>query len=114
MNPYLIIAALVAILAAGAGGFKLGADHEIAAKAREDKHITEAIEAATITAAKAIAAQSPVFTTINQKVRHEVSTNTVFADCRLPDTSLQLVNQALNGGAIPASRSELPKADPSP
>lgn len=108
MNPYLIIAALLAVLAAGAGGFKLGADHEIAAKAREDKHITEAIEAATASAAKAIAAQSPVFTTINQKVRHEVSTNTVFADCRLPDTSLQLVNQALNGGTAPSGSGKLP------
>ena len=34
MNPYLIIACLVAILGAGAGGFKLGADHEVASQAR--------------------------------------------------------------------------------
>ena len=97
MNPYLIIAALVAVLTAGAGGFKLGADHEIASQAREQKHITEAVDAATNVAAQTIANIKPKYTTIQNEVQREIRTNTVFADCKLPANSLLLVNQALNG-----------------
>ena len=32
MNPYLIIATLLAVLSAGAGGFRLGVDHEKASQ----------------------------------------------------------------------------------
>lgn len=109
MNPYLIIAMLAGILAAGAGGFKLGADHEIAAQAREQKHITEAVEAANLSAAQAIAQIKPKYTTIKQEVQREIIENRVFTDCRLPADSLRLVNQAL--GAEPATDSKLPKAN---
>jgi len=109
MNHYLIIAALVAVLAAGAGGFKLGADHEIASQAREQKHITEAVEAANKTAAQAIAAIKPKYTTIQNEVQREIRTNTVYSDCKLPADGLRLVQQALNGGAIPTGDSKLPK-----
>jgi len=108
MNPYLIIAALVAVLAAGAGGFKLGADHEVAAQAREDQHIATAVEAANVTSATAIAALKPVYTTIQGKVIHETSTNTVYADCHQSPDGLRLVNQALSGGTIAPSDSKLP------
>ena len=112
MNPYLIIAALVAVLAAGAGGFKLGADHEIAAKAREQKHIAEAVDAANNVSAQAIATLKPVYTTINSEIQREIRTKTVFSDCKLPPDSLRLVNQALTGGAIISSGGKLPsKAD---
>lgn len=111
MNPYLIIAFLVAILGAGAGGFKLGADHEVAAQAREDEHVAKAVDAANKTSAEAIAAIRPKYTTIQNEVQREIRTNTVFADCKLPADSLRLVNQALNGGAVAISDSKLPKAD---
>jgi len=52
MNPYVLFALLGAILAAGAGGFKLGVDHEVAAQAREDAHIAQAVDAATAVAAQ--------------------------------------------------------------
>ena len=111
MNPYLIIAILAGFLAAGAGGFKLGADHEVAAQAREQNHIAEAVDAANNTAAQAIAAIKPVYTTIQGKVIHETSTNTVYADCHQSADGMRLVNQALNGGAIPADSGKLPKPD---
>jgi uncharacterized protein HemX len=111
MNPYLIIAALVAVLAAGAGGFKLGADHEIASQAREQKHITEAVDAATTAAAQAIATIKPKYTTIQNEVQREIRTNTVFADCKLPPDSLRLVNQALNAGTVTTADSKLSKPD---
>lgn len=111
MNPYLIISMLVGVLIAGAGGFKLGMDHEEATQAREQKHITEAVEAANNAAAQAIAAIKPKYTTIQNEVQREIRTNTVYADCKLPADGLRLVNQALNGGAITPDSVKLPKPD---
>jgi uncharacterized protein HemX len=111
MNPYLIIAALLSVLAAGAGGFKLGADHQLAAQAREQNHIAEAVDAANTAAAQAIAQIKPKYTTIQNEVQREIRTNTVFADCKLPADSLRLVNQALNGGAEAPGGGKLPGAD---
>tara|TARA_R110000868_G_scaffold215878_1_gene466022 strand:- start:991 stop:1335 length:345 start_codon:yes stop_codon:yes gene_type:complete len=112
MNPYLIIAMLVGVLAAGAGGFKLGADHEVAAQAREQNHIAEAVDAANSTAAEAIAAIKPIYTTIQGKTIYETSNNTVYRDCAHSPTGLQLVNQALNGGAVAPDSGKLPKPEP--
>lgn len=111
MNPYLIIAALLAVLGAGAGGFKLGADHQLAAQTREQNHIAEAVDAANAAAAQAIAQIKPKYTTIQNEVQREIRTNTVFADCKLPADSLRLVNQALNGGAEAPGGGKLPGAD---
>lgn len=114
MNPYLIIACLAAILAAGAGGFRLGVDHEVAAQAREDAHIAEAVDAANASAAQAIAKLKPTYTTIQGKVRHEVETNTVYRDCKLSPDGLLLANQALAGGTETASGGKLPAPDATP
>lgn len=111
MNPYIIIFVLVALGGAGAGGFKLGADHEIASQAREQNHIAEAVDAANATAAQAIATLKPKYTTIQGKVIHETSTNTVYADCHQSVNGMRLVNQSLGGGAIAPDSGKLPKAD---
>lgn len=111
MNPYLVIAALLAVLAAGAGGFKLGADHEVAAKARENEHVTAAIEAASTAAAHAIAKIKVVNTTIQNEVQHEIRTNTVYADCHNSAGGLRSINEALSG-AKPVGDSKLPAPVP--
>lgn len=95
MNLYLIIAILVAILGAGAGGFKLGADYEVAAKAREDKHIAEAVDAANSASAAAIAQLKPKYTTISNQLEKQIETHTVYRDCRLDPTAFELINSAL-------------------
>jgi DNA-binding protein len=109
MNPYIIIACLVAILGAGAGGFKLGADHEIAAKAREEQHISEAIDAANTASAQAIAKIKVNNTTIQNEVQHEIQTQTIYSDatCRHTADGLRLVNKALTNSPA-ASDSKLP------
>ena len=113
MSPYTIIAALLAAAASCALGFKLGADHEVAAQAREQAHIAEAVDAATTAAAQAIAAIKPKYTTIQAEVQREIRTNTVFADCKLPADSVRLVNQALRpGAAASAGGGQLPSAHP--
>ena len=111
MNPYLIIACLVAILTAGAGGFRLGVDHEVAAQAREDAHIAEAVDAATNVAAKVIAQLKPKYTTISNQLEKQIETHTVYRDCRLDPVGLQLANQALTAGASASVDRQLPSAD---
>lgn len=111
MNPSIIIALLLTVMGAAAGGFKLGSDHEVASLAREQNHIAEAVDAANMVAAQAIASIKPKYTTIQTEVQREILTNTVFADCKLPADSLRLVNQALNGGTVAPDRGKLPKPD---
>lgn len=111
MNPYLIIACLVAILGAGAGGFKLGVDHEVAGQARAEKLVADAEKNMQTAAAKVIATMRPTYTTIHQELEREIRTETVYADCRHSPVGMQLLNQALNGGTVAPSDSKLPKAD---
>lgn len=114
MNPYLIIAALAAVLAAGAGGFKLGADHEVASQARAQEQLEKVIEATTAATAEAISKIKVVNRTIQNEVRHETSTQTVYRDnrCAHTDNGLRLANQALDpAGSFAVGGGKLPKAD---
>lgn len=113
MNPYLIIGALVSMLAVGYGGFKLGSDHEIAAQAREAKHIEQAVSAATAAAADAIAKIKVTNKTIQNEVRHETTTQSVYRDCSHTPNGLRLVNQALDPStAFTLGSGKLPTANP--
>lgn len=110
MNPYLIIACLLAVLGAGAGGFKLGVDHEVASQAREDEHVAQAIDAANHTAAEAISKIRVVNTTIQNEVQHELQTSVVYRDCLHTPDGLRLINKALAAPGAPGD-SKLPGAD---
>lgn len=113
MNPYLVIAALLAVLGAGAAGFKLGADHEQASQAREDQQVAKAVDAANATAAAAIAKLRPKYTTIQAKVQNEVQKVPVYlsSGCDHSDNGLRLVNEALSGYAKPVGGLKLPRLD---
>lgn len=108
MNPWIVI---VAFLAVGAGGFKLGIDHELAQQKREDDIVQKAEEKMTKAAADAIAQLRPKYTTIQGKLEKQIETNTVYRDCKLDPIGLSLVNQALTGGAEAATGGKLPKVD---
>lgn len=110
MNPYLIVASLVAVMIAGAGGFKLGMDHQKASEADKRELVAEAVDAANQSAAQAIAKIKVTNQTINQEVRREVETHTVYAECRATPGGLSGINAALSG-AKPAGDSKLPQAD---
>lgn len=112
MNPYLIIACLVAILGAGAGGFKLGADHEVASQARADAQVAKAVDAANTAAAEAISNIKVVNTTIQNEVQREIRTNTVYAECHNTAAGLRLSNDALSGSKS-IGDSKLPTIDTS-
>jgi hypothetical protein len=112
MNPYALLAWAAAIALALAGGFKLGSDHEVASQAREDKHITEAVNAANATAAAAISGLKPKYTTITGKLEKEIEIRTEYRTCKLSPDGLLLANQALDPSAAYAVGSgKLPKAD---
>ncbi len=112
MNPYLIIIALGAVLAAGAGGFRLGADHEKASQIDQKEMVAAAVDAANETSAKAIAALKVKSTTINNEVQREVRTHTIYSDCKLTPGGVLLANQVLDPSrAFAVGSGKLPKAD---
>lgn len=112
MNPYLIIAAFLAIAASGVGGFKLGVDHEIASQAREDQHIAQAVDAANATAAAAIAQIKVTHRAIYNKTITETTSAPVYRDpdCRNSAGGMQLIQAALANGQ-PTDSGKLPTAD---
>jgi hypothetical protein len=110
MNPWLIIAALLAVVGAFLYGEHTGAAGEIAKQKTLDDVIRDVREAAQTGAANAIAANKPVNQTIVQKATREIETNTVYHDCVNTAGQLRNINQALTGIAQPAGDSKLPKA----
>lgn len=116
LNPWVMLAIAIAWGAsvAGAGwyGIGVGRDGEIAGQARINKAIEDTKEAAQQGAAAAIAANKPINTTIVQKTQREVRENTVYVDCRVPSSGVQLANEALTGKpAEPAGGGKLPPSD---
>ena len=111
MNPYLCIALLAGYIAAIAGGFKLGVDHELAGQSRENKHIAQAVDAANNTAATAIAKIKVTHQVINQKVIHETSNSVVYRECVNTPDGLRLINSALTNSQ-PIDSDKLPPANP--
>jgi hypothetical protein len=101
MNPYTIIGALLiwgVTFVAGYGyGHRAGVDRTISGQASADQVRRETIEAAQQGAAQAIATLKPVNTTIVQKTQKEVRENTVYRDCRVPASGVQLANEAITG-----------------
>lgn len=116
MNPWLILGAVILwVVSSGAvyvKGQSVGANRVIAEQAKVNKAIDETRAAAQQGAAAAIAANRPINNTIVQKVQHEIRTERVYSDCRVPASGLQLANQAITGRpAEPAGGGSLPSAD---
>lgn len=111
MNPYLLLGILAVTAGLCAGSFKLGMDHQVATEEDKRELVAEAADAAGNAAAAAIAALSPKYTTIHNKLEREIETHTVYRDCKLSPDGLLLANQALSGGKS-SDKGELPKVDP--
>lgn len=111
MNPWLITVALLAVMGAGWGGFRLGVDHEQASRSREEKVVAKAVEAATTASARAIAGIKVTNTTIYQELQREIHKEPVYIDCRHSAVGLQRTNEALEGRAQRPGAGQLPAAD---
>lgn len=115
MNPYVLIAIIVGWLTttgtAGYLAYDYGTSSTIAAQKKQEDLIREAGEAAQRGAAEAIAKIKPRNTTIQQEVRREIETNTVYRDCRITPDGMRLANEALTGRTQPPGGGKLPGAD---
>lgn len=98
MNPILI--GLLGCTLAFAGGTwygtGLGEDREYAKRAREEAIVAKAVEGSEKAAAKAIAANKPIYTTIKQQATYEHTTERIYSDCKLPASGVQRINAAIN------------------
>nr|WP_319566324.1 hypothetical protein [uncultured Rhodoferax sp.] len=112
MNPYLIIAALVSVMGAGWGGFRLGVDHEKAGQIDKQALVSEAVDAANSVAAEAISKLIPKNTTIRQTLEKEIRENTIYSDCKSSPDSVRSFNSAIEPAAIPAGDIKLPATNP--
>lgn len=120
MTPVVWVAsagALASLLAFGGGtavGMGIGEDREYAKRAREDSIVEKTREASQQGAAAEIAKIKPRNVTIRQETEREIKTQTVYADCRVPATGLQLANEAITGiRPEPLGTGQLPGADAS-
>lgn len=111
MNPYIALFAVLGLIGVFGAGVGVGKKWEEGRNAIEQNHIAEAVDAANAASAEAIAGIKVTNQTINNKVRHEVETNTVYSDCKLTSNGVFLANSALSG-TKPPSGGELPKTDP--
>ena len=112
MNPYLLLAGVIAWAASVAGAFfygqGVGKDSEIATQAREDKVAVIASEAAASAAARAISKLEVKHVTIRQKADTVIREVPAYRDCVNDQRVLDSINQAR--GYEPAGSGVVPSA----
>lgn len=114
LNPWVILAALVALSSLTGGAYIKGrgdgAAGVVAKQAHDDQLRMETLQLAQQGAAEAIAAIEVKNVTIRQKLETRIVDNPVYRDCVTDDGMLKLTNEAITGQ--PAPDSVVPGADP--
>lgn len=110
MNPYIILAAVLAVIGAFGGGYWWGASAKENAILAEQKREDDLIAKMQGTVADSISKMTVKHVTIRQQVDHEIIEKPVYRDCMHTDDGLRLVNSALSN-TEPAGPSELPAID---
>lgn len=110
LNPWIILAVVIALAGATAGGAKLGRDHEIAKQKKTEDLIALVKEEAQQGAAAAIAKNRPLHTTIQQRAETILRENTVYTSCVNEPELERLLNAARKDGRAtgPAGDSVMP------
>ncbi len=114
MNPWLLLAWVGSVGAAGWWCYGAGKDAELATQAREDKTRAIAAEAAASAAAAAISQITVTHRTIRQELQRDIIEKPVYRDpdCRTGADSLRRFNSAIPGAAQPgADPGQLPASD---
>lgn len=115
MNPYLLLAGVLAFAAAtGAAYFQGrsdGRDKCVAESVRDEQVAQIASAAAADAAASAISAIKVRNTTINQEVQREIVETVRYRECVHPDGVMRNINEALTGSPGPAASGVVPAAD---
>jgi len=100
------------VLSAGAGlwgGYKFGHDAATTDLLAKQQANEEGRQTALEASAKEIAKVKVVNQTIRQETQREIVERPVYRDCVLPDSGLQLINQALTGNpGVPAGSGSVP------
>lgn len=112
VNPWVILAAVLALAAAGWQGFRLGADHEIAKQARLEAVIEKVRDAAQQAAAAEIANIKIVNQTHRQVLEREIRTVPDYSACRNSPDGMRAINQALGNRPESAGSGVVPGANP--
>lgn len=111
-NPWAILALVMLLGSAGAGGIALGVKYEKGQEAREEALIQKAGESAQLGAAAAIAKIQPKYVTIQQKTQETIREVPVYRDCHNTVDEFRLLNDALtNSDSESVGSGELPKVD---
>lgn len=109
MNPWAIVAGLLAAAAACAYSYSAGREHQAAqcqaASARERQVAQIAVDAAASAAARAIAAIKVQHRTVAQEIQREIVDRPVYrdAECSHSAEQLQRINAALTGASAAES-----------
>lgn len=112
-NPWVLLVLLVTLIAASAGGAKLGYNYAEGKHAREEVLIQQAGEAAQRSAADEIAKIKIVHQTNQTRLEREIVKVPDFSQCHAGADALRVLNGALTGqaGTEPAGGGVVPKAD---
>lgn len=110
MNPYVILAGVLAIIGSFFYGMSVGKDREVAAQAKTQAMIVQVREQAQQGAAEAIAANRPKHVTIQQKAETIIRENRILTECVNPPELKQLLDDARRDGqrAVGAGEGKLP------
>ena len=113
MPPQLLVGA--ALWAASVGlavwwGYGLGADHEVAAHAREKGAAVQAGEAAASAAAEAISRLEVKHVQIRQRTEQTIREVPVYRDCRHDDRVMRDINAARTGAEPAPADDSVPAA----
>ena len=98
LNPWLLLGALLAILASFGTGYYKGASDTEATQSKTELLIMQASQVAQQAAAQEITKIKIKNTTIRKEVRREIQNVPVYADCKHTEPGLRLINQALANG----------------
>jgi hypothetical protein len=105
MNPWLILAAAIALAGLTGGAYVKGREDGenkiVAQEAREREIAAEAVDAANTAAAQAIAGIKVQHRTVTQEVQREVIDRPVYRECLHSPDGLRNINAALTGIAKP-------------
>ena len=118
LNPWVILAVILAIGTAGAGGYLRGVHNtknSIAADiAREEQLAQRVYDNAILAAASEISKIEIVNRTITQEIEREVRTREVYLTCRHDDDTKRMLDAILTGegSSESISRSKLSSVDP--
>lgn len=112
LNPWVILAVVLAMVGATAGGYKLGSDHQIASQAKTEDLIAKVKEQAQQGAAEAISKNKPVNQYNKQVLEREVRIVPDYSKCVNSVDGLSIINSALqNKRAESLGSGVVPPAD---